>query len=408
MKEDYYQLNIILLTVFIGFIGSSLPYTIFAPLFLNSDIQTIIPTSWDFSSRCMMLGVALAVYPFGQFLGSPILGGCSDRYGRKFVLIVSLTFSALGHILSGLAITFNSLGFLLLSRFLTGIMEGNIAISQAIAADLKHISKEISFGRIFTIGSLGYILGPLLGGLLSDHTIHPLFSYDLPFYIAALITFIAVILATVKLVPQQQTINNISFLERFNLYRRLKVLFDSKQLKQLLIVSIIFTFGVDIFYEFGPAYLTILWAMTPAQIALYNTTLCVGLAVGSSSLPSYLFRHISARQITLCSMLITALSFILLVLMADKELALFWFFVAGVGIAGTSTRINIQISNQANKDIHGETMGNQFGLRMLGDSIICLFGGLVIATNTALPISISAVVAIISFIAYKNYQELSK
>ncbi len=399
MVEEKKQLNIILLIVFIGFMGASLPYTIFAPLFLNHTHSIdLIPANWNLSNRGLMLGIALAAYPFGQFFGSPLLGGLSDRYGRKFMLILSLSLSAIGHLLAAISLTIHSLSLLLFSRFFTGLMEGNIAIVQSMAGDFKHIRKEFSFGRIFAIGSMGYILGPLLGGIISDNKIYHAFSYALPFYVATFVALITVFLSATQLTVFEQNSNNIALLQRFNFYKRLKVLFSRRKLKNLLIVSIIFTFAVDIFYEFGPVYLTLLWQMSPSQIAIYNTTLCFGLILGSFNLASLSF--FNTRTMIIISMLITATAFGLMVLFQQVILTLFLFFLAGLGIAGTSTRLNVQISNNADKHIHGETIGNQFGLRMLGDSIICLLGGIMIAHNALLPIFLSTLIAITAFIFY--------
>src|SRR5262249_45284843 len=135
-QDEKQQLWVILLIVFIGFIGTSLAYPIFPPLFLYPTHDSIIPFSWNQHARSIVLGIALAAYPLGQFIGSPILGGCSDRYGRKRMLILSLSGSIVGYFLSALSLQFNVLWILLFSRFLTGFMEGNLAIVRAMATDL--------------------------------------------------------------------------------------------------------------------------------------------------------------------------------------------------------------------------------------------------------------------------------
>lgn len=83
INEETKQLWIILLIVFISFIGSSIAYPIFPPLFLQSSDQLIISPEWSDTSRRILLGLTLAIFPLGQFIGSPILGRNSDLYGRK-------------------------------------------------------------------------------------------------------------------------------------------------------------------------------------------------------------------------------------------------------------------------------------------------------------------------------------
>jgi len=82
MRSDRKQFWVILVIVFLGFIGISMPYLIFPALFLNP-AYSFLPTTWGDSSRALFLGITLAAYPLGQFFGSPILGSLSDEYGRK-------------------------------------------------------------------------------------------------------------------------------------------------------------------------------------------------------------------------------------------------------------------------------------------------------------------------------------
>src|SRR3990167_5582466 len=113
-----------------------MPYLIFPALFINPE-YTILSQSWSASSRALFLGITLAVYPLGQFVGSPILGALSDDYGRKEILSGSLVLSAIFNLLTGFAIASQLLALLILSRFLAGLMEGNVAIARAMAADMK-------------------------------------------------------------------------------------------------------------------------------------------------------------------------------------------------------------------------------------------------------------------------------
>lgn len=402
-KNEKQQLWIILLIVFIGFVGTSIAYPIFPPLFLHPTLDSIVPPSWNAHARSVFLGIALAAYPLGQFIGSPILGGCSDRYGRKRMLMISLTGSALGYFLSALSLNFNLLWILLLSRFLTGLMEGNLAIVRAMATDLESISKYKSIGRINGMAAIGYVMGPLIGGFLSDNTIVHWFSFAFPFFLAMLFSTTAVLLAFFKLSEKTQLVSplEITIWQRFNLVTRFKELFQkSDTLKYLLIISTIFTFSVDIFYEFGPVYLTGLWSMTPAGIAIYNAALSFTLAVGSGWLPHRLSLHFTIKRVILMAMLITTIILGLMTVLPYKILIFILFGMIGLSIATVNTNMTIQVSDSADKTIQGEAMGAQLSLRMLGDSIICLVGGFLIVSSVILPIAVSCLIAAIALIMY--------
>lgn len=401
--QEEKQLWVIMLIVFIGFVGTSIAYPIFPPLFLHPGANSIIPSDWNDNFRSIFLGIALAAYPLGQFVGSPILGGCSDRYGRKKMLMLSLTGSVLGYFFTAISLQLNWLWFLLLSRFLTGLMEGNLAIVRAMATDLESISKYKSIGRINGMASIGYIMGPLVGGFLSDNRFINWFSFAFPFYLAMFFSMTAAALAAFMLQEKTQITSNheLTIWKRFNLIARFKILFrTSYTLKYLLIISTIYTFSVDIFYEFGPVYLTGLWLMTPAGIAIYNAVLSFALAIGSGWLPHRLSLHFSINRVITIAMLITAIILGLMTIFSYKILIFLLFGLIGLSIATVNTNITIQVSNSADKTIQGEAMGAQQSLRMLGDTIICLAGGFLIVSSVILPIAISCLIAVVAVIMY--------
>lgn len=401
--EENKQLWIILLIVFIGFVGTSIAYPIFPPLFLHPGEHSIVPTSWNIHARSIFLGIALAAYPLGQFIGSPILGGCSDRYGRKRLLIFSLSGSIVGYFLTALSLQFNWLWALLFSRFITGAMEGNLAIVRAMATDLESVNKYRSIGRINAVAAIGYVLGPLIGGFLSDNLLVHWFSFAFPFYLAVILSIFAALLAVIMLVekPQQLSQHETTIWKRFNLIARFKTLFRTSQtLKYLLIISTIFTFAVDIFYEFNPVYLTGLWSMTPAGIAIYNGALSFTLALGAGWLPHKLSLHFNKISILRYAMLLTAIFLMLISIFPNKFLIFVLFGLIGLSIATVNTNMTIHISNSADKTIQGEAFGAQISLRMLADAGICLFGGFLIISSVILPIAISAIIALIASITY--------
>ena len=123
------------------------------------------------------VGILSAVYALMQFVFSPIWGRFSDRIGRRPVLLVSIAMTAVAFAMYGSATSF---AVLVASRAFAGIATANIAIARAFVADVTTPeSRAKGMGLIGAAFGLGFVLGPALGGLLSEH------SLSLPPYVAA-------------------------------------------------------------------------------------------------------------------------------------------------------------------------------------------------------------------------------
>ncbi len=397
------QFWVILIIVFIGFVGISMPYLIFPALFLNP-AYSILPASWSPSSHALFLGIALAVYPLGQFIGSPILGALSDDYGRKQLLSGSLLITAVCNLLTGIAIEWQSLGLLIASRFAAGLMEGNIAIARAMAADIKTISKHETFGKINAAISIAYLLGPFLGGLLTDKNLLESLTTSTPFYSICVLFFCLAALSALVLerAAPAASVKARTFWERINFIKRMSVLFSNKRLQFLILISTAFTLAVDIFYEFAPVYLTVKWTLGPAQLVFYNGALCLALVVGNGWLPTFFTSRISNRLAIFYSIGGLALFLIGIVLVNSTFLMMALFALSGLVIGLAVTLLTVQISDSVSDTIQGEVMGVQLSLRVLGDAIICLFGGALLLLSPKL-VLIAAAAMCIGAIAYLRF-----
>ena len=398
------QFWVILFIVFLGFVGISMPYLIFPALFLNP-AYSILEQSWGDGARALLLGVTLAAYPLGQFFGSPILGSLSDDYGRKSILSWSLCIAALCNLLTGFAIDWGNLWLLIISRLMAGVMEGNIAIARAMVADMPTISKHDSFGKINAVSAIAFLLGPILGGLMADKSLLEKTTISMPFYV---ISFLFVCLAGLSAVILQESVGTIpvkvrAFWQRINLIKRLSILFSNRKLQFLMITSTLFTLAVDICYEFGPVYLTVKWDLIPSQLILYNGVLCVALAIGNGWLPAYFSSRVSNRLAIQCSMGGFTVFLIGIVLAHSTFLMVLLFALLGLVIGLAVTLITVKISDSVSSAIQGEVMGVQLSLRVLGDAVICLLGGVLLLFSAKLILIVAAGVSLAAM-AYTKYQ----
>lgn len=157
----------------------------------------------QYGASQFLIGLLVASYAAAQFIGAPLMGRLSDRFGRRPILILSIAGTALGFLLLGLAEplgkAFSSfvldnptpdqltalqngaiLGVMFIARMLSGLTGGNITVAQAYIADVTDArNRAKGLGLIGAAFGLGFILGPAIGGVLSR------WGYAVPAFAAA-------------------------------------------------------------------------------------------------------------------------------------------------------------------------------------------------------------------------------
>ena len=167
-------LAVIFITVFIDLIGFGIVIPIL-PYYANRFGATPFEGDMLFASYSIM-----------QFIFAPVLGQLSDRYGRRPILFFSILGTALGFLILGLA---NALWVLFAGRILAGIMGANISTAQTYVADVTtEENRAKGMGMLGAAFGLGFIFGPVIGGLLSG------FGASVPFFFAAGLSLVNAIL----------------------------------------------------------------------------------------------------------------------------------------------------------------------------------------------------------------------
>lgn len=142
-----------------------------------------------FGASPFVVGLLAGAYPLMQFIGAPILGRLSDRYGRRPVLIISQFGTLLGFLLLGFA---NSLLLLFISRIIDGISGANIATAQAAIADsTTEKTRTQGLGLIGAAFGLGFTIGPVIAFVALAATGN---DYRAPAFIAALFSLASILL----------------------------------------------------------------------------------------------------------------------------------------------------------------------------------------------------------------------
>lgn len=210
------------------------------------------------------IGVMTALYAAMQFIFAPVLGALSDNLGRRPVLLISLAGAAINYVIMAFA---PQLWMLLLGRAIAGLTSANIAVATAFITDISpEDMRARRFGLFNAVFGIGFIIGPVLGGLLGDHWLR------LPFIAAAVLNACNLLLAFYVLpeshTPARQKID----LAALNPFRPLRWVFSMNGLLPVVLVYFILS-GT------GEAYGTC-WALWGFDTFQWNG-LWIGLSLGT-------------------------------------------------------------------------------------------------------------------------------
>lgn len=210
------------------------------------------------------IGIMTALYAVMQFLFAPVLGALSDNLGRRPVLLISLAGAAINYVVMAFA---PQLWMLLLGRAIAGLTSANVSVATAYITDISPENKRTRrFGLFNAMFGIGFIIGPVLGGLLGDYWLR------LPFIAAAVLNACNFLLALFILPESRTPARQKIDLAALNPLRPLRWVFSMRGLLPIVLVFFILS-------ATGEAYGTC-WALWGFDTFQWNG-LWIGLSLGT-------------------------------------------------------------------------------------------------------------------------------
>lgn len=379
-----------MLVVLLSCAGIALPYPILAPLFLN-EVSPL--TTFAGIPPKLLLGLILAIYPLGVLIGSSIIGAASDIYGRKKVLIISLFLSMLGYLLSAYALVIENYPLFLLTRFITGLCEGNISIAKAVAIDLsKTLDKTRSFSLINATTYTGWLIGPLAGGFLAQY------GTEVAFYVAAgslLLATLCVFMFLNK--DHEQTLPDklswYALIVKQNSYGLLK----NPSIKRFFVVYLLTTLGLNAFYEFYPLWLVEEFSFTSPDIGTITALLTAFMVMTSALFVTPFKRKFGILAGIYVGMF--ALASLLFLHFTYTEQSVWPIYAAiGVAIALFNGLLPIYISEKHQEEQQGRLMGLLTTGFSLSNVVISIVGSFLALIGSIWAIVLGAILIICAMI----------
>ncbi len=391
-------LLVIISIVFLDLIGFGILIPI-VPILLAGPRSPyyVLPAGYTIQQGYILLGWLVAIYPLCQFLAAPILGQLSDRYGRRNVLGLSIAGTCTGYIIFAIGIITKNIPLLFIARGFDGVTGGNIPIAQAVVADITPPQERVkNFGLIGAAFGLGFIIGPYIGGKLSDPSVVSWFNAATPFWFAALLSA-AYIVLIVTLLPE--TLVRVRKELKIQWSRSLVDVLHAytyKGFRTLFTTAFLFQGGFTFYTTFIGVYLINKFNFTSGNIGDFLAYVGLWVVISQGLIPRKLTRFTDYKilRVTLIATGVLVLAFFIPT--APWQLL---FVVPLFGIANglSQTFLPTIISRSADQSMQGEILGINASIAALAQSIPPIIAGYLAAGIVAqAPIYVASLFFVLS------------
>jgi len=333
----------VLITIFLDMLG----YGIILPVLP----QLIGELSGGSVAQAAVIGGWLVfAYSSMQFLFGPALGGLSDRFGRRPIILIALAGLTIDYTIMGFA---NSMVLIFIGHTIAGISGASVATATAYIADITPKEQRAHrFGLIGAAFGLGFIFGPVVGGLLGE------LGPRWPFYAAAFLAGANLLFGFFVLPESLGKDKRRKFdIRRANPFGVLLSLGKNNPVVLWLLASLgIFVLASQSFPSVWNFFTIEVLSFSSAQIGVALGCFGIGFAASQALLVGMLTKKIGEWSTVLLGMLCAAIAFIGTSLI-HSELPLYGFLIFGslAGMAGPG--INSLMSRQVPDDAQGELQG---------------------------------------------------
>ncbi len=388
---------VLFFTIFLDLIGFGILIPVIPILLADPrSPEYLLPAGMTMSQGFILLGFLTAVFPFFQFIAAPILGQLSDRYGRKPVLAISLAGTCLSYVLFAVGIITKNIPLLFIARAFDGITGGNFVVAQAAIADVTTPENRVkTFGLFGAVFGLGFILGPYIGGKLSDPSIVSWFSSATPFWFAAILSLFNVISVLWIFQETNQNINKLKPMSWTKSVQNIMHAYSAKSLRIIFASNFLGQAGFTFFTTFASIFFITRLGFTQGNIGDYFAFigLCSVLAQGLVVRP--LSGKIKPRGILRVSFIMQGIMLLVFVLVqAPWQLYLVTpLFSLFTGLVQANS--NGLISTSVSDKIQGEVLGINGSVQALAQAIPPVLSGYIAASLTpTTPLIIAGIVII--------------
>jgi DHA1 family tetracycline resistance protein-like MFS transporter len=410
-KLKQYPLAIIFATVCIDMIGFGMLIPIL-PLLLADPTSSyfLLPAGWSVQSGYILFGFLIGMFSLGQFFAAPMLGQLSDKYGRKTILAISLIGTCLSYIVFAIGIITKNIPLLFAARFFDGLTGGNVSVAQAAIADIttpEHRARN--FGLIGAAFGLGFILGPFIGGRLSDPAIVSWFHAATPFWFAAILTLLnvlSIVLFLPETLPVSMQVKKIEWARSFtNVFHA----YSFTDLRVLYFSSFLLQGGFAFFTTFFSVYLITRFDFSQGNIGDMFAYIGICVALTQVLVTGRVTRR--WREYQILNVTLFGLGIFMFIYLLPSHwsglLIVTPLFAMFNGLSQVS--LTGLISRSSGAHVQGEVLGTNTSVIALAQSIPPILSGFIAASlSPSASIVTSGIVILLAWVVFKFWYRPTK
>jgi len=379
----------------------SISYTIVVPVLssaLLSDTPLLMQTASE-DTRYIVYGIALGIFEVMVLYMAPVLGEISDRKGRRAVLLACMVGAALSFVFIGAAILTNFVLLLLLGRVLGGATAGSQPVAQAAAVDVSTDDrKPLALSLALLASSLGFVAGPLIGGVMSWDDTAGVSDLVIPIAVTAVLALAgaALVFFGYRDTREQQAKRSSGKIDLWMGVRGFRNAFTDSAIRRLIFVFALMQFAWGTYFVFLPSLLYERFDLDTSVVTVMLALLGIGFCLAYGLVLPWLSKYWSARSLTTWSLWVTA------VLMAA---AVFWPEITVAWVVGIPMAISVsiafgailtQFSDAVDRERQGWILGISGSVNALAWAVSSMTAGFLSAISYVAPFVVAVVVLILS------------
>lgn len=329
------------------------------------------------ADQAFWYGVVVFAFGIANFFGSPILGALSDAYGRRPLLLLGFCGLGLSFFVTGLA---TALWMLIAVRLVSGALQANAAVANAYVADITVPEERAKrFGMLGAMFGLGFIIGPVMGGLLGSINI------QLPFFVAGFFAMINWLYGYFVLPESLPAERRSPFHWRFaNPLVSLRALTQLSGVGRLVAVVALSGLAQFVLFTSWVLYTTFKFGWGPRENGWSLAAVGIMSLVVQGFLLGRLLKRISPRRLVVAGLVSSTLAHVVWGAVTKGWMLYAVIFLNVLGYTITASLQSI-ISGAADSQSQGQTLGAVNSLNSLMAVLAPLFGAVILATVSNLP-----------------------